>query len=529
MRSILLAVITFFAHTLGAQGLSRTYAIVYTNGKDTSAIERLVIDNGRWTGDLATASGRLTWSFQETSVGMSGPLLLSVFQQKGDTLPSQRVLFTNAGDRVRADFQIPARRTQSFPSRAGAFPLVNRSLATMAFAVRRIPRGQSGSIPVFLTSGAATHDATVSWRGDTAVVLLGALESRILLDANGDLLLADVPAENLRATRIDVGDAARVSLSASSYAAPDGAPYEATDVKISAADGHVLAATLTRPSNAAARAPVVITISGSGPQDRDETLPAVSGFRPFRQIADSLGRRGVAVLRYDDRGVGQSTGRFDRATSADFANDVRTVVAWLRARSDVDPDRIFLLGHSEGGMIAPMVAAADTKIAGIVLLAGPAKTGREIIDFQQRFAIDHDTTLKDSAARDAASARARRQLEATARQLNATGGENNPWLKFFFSYDPLATARTVRTPSLVLQGETDRQITSDQAALLGDALRASGNTDVTVRVFPGLNHLFVVDPDGDPSKYARLSTGRVSSEVIGAIADWIVAKTRPKS
>lgn len=520
--TILLAAMILFAHNVGAQGLSRTYQIVYTNGKDTSAIESLAIDNGRWTGDLATASGRLTWSFQETSPGMSGPVLLSVFQQKGDSLPSQRVMFTSSGNRMRADFQIPAPRTQAFPSRAGAFPLVNRSLATMAFAVRRIPRGQSGPIPMFLTSGGATTDANVSWRGDTAVVLLGALESRILFDANGDLLLAEVPAQNLRATRIDADDAARVSLSAASYAAPDGAPYVATDVKISAPDGHVLAATLTRPSSAGARAPVVITISGSGPQDRDETLAVVSGFRPFRQIADSLGRRGIAVLRYDDRGVGQSTGKFDRATSADFANDVRTVIAWLRARSDVDPDRIFLLGHSEGGMIAPMVAATDAKIAGIVLLAGPAQTGREIIYYQQRFAIDRDTSLKDPATRDAAAARARRQLDAIT-------AENNPWLKFFLSYGPLATARKVRTPSLVLQGETDRQITPSQAGLLADALRVSGNTDVAVRVFPGLNHLFVADPDGDPSNYARLTTGRVSSEVIGAIADWIAARTRPKS
>jgi dienelactone hydrolase len=517
---VLLAAIIFFAPYLGAQGLSRTYEIVYTNGKDTSAIEKLVIDNGRWTGDLATASGRLIWSFQETSPGMSGPLLLSAFQQKGDTLPSQRVMFTSSGNRMRADFQIPAPRTQAFPSRAGAFPLVNRSVATLAFAVRRIPRGQAGSIPMFLTSGAATTEANVSWRGDTAIVLLGALESRIVLDANGDLILADVPAQNLRVTRITADDAARVSLRASSYAAPDGAPYEATDVRISAPEGHVLAATLTRPSSAGVRVPVVITISGSGPQDRDETLPVVSGFRPFRQIADSLGRRGVAVLRYDDRGVGQSTGSFDRATSADFATDVRTVIAWLRGRSDVDPDRIFLLGHSEGGMIAPMVAATDATIAGIVLLAGPAHTGREIIYSQQRFAIDRDTSLKSPAARNAAAARARRQL-------NATSYENNPWLGFLVSHDPLATARKVRAPSLVLQGETDRQITSDQAALLGDALRAAGNTDVTLRVFPGLNHLFIADPDGDPSNYPRLSTGRVSNEVIGAIVDWVVARTRP--
>src|SRR4029078_10970985 len=104
---VFLAAIIFVARGLGAQGVARTYTAVYTTGKDTSAIERLVIDNGRWTGDIATAGGgHLTWSFQETSPGVSGPLLLSVFQRNGDSLPSQRVLFTNTDDRIRADFQI---------------------------------------------------------------------------------------------------------------------------------------------------------------------------------------------------------------------------------------------------------------------------------------------------------------------------------------------------------------------------------------------------------------------------------------
>jgi len=136
----------------------------------------------------------------------------------------------------------------------------------------------------------------------------------------------------------------------------------------------VLSGTLTRPRGTGARVPVVVTITGSGPQDRDGRLAGINGYRPFRALADTLGRRGVAVLRFDERGVGGSTGTYAGATTQDFAADVRAALAWLRTRPDVDPRRLALLGHSEGGIVAPMVAATDSVAAvvltGVALAAG---------------------------------------------------------------------------------------------------------------------------------------------------------------
>jgi dipeptidyl aminopeptidase/acylaminoacyl peptidase len=260
-----------------------------------------------------------------------------------------------------------------------------------------------------------------------------------------------------------------------------------------------------------------VTITGSGPEDRDEYLPFVAGYRPFRQVADTLGRRGIMVLRLDDRGTGESTGNFAMATSADFADDVRAAVAWLRARPDVNPARIALLGHSEGGLIAPMVAASDPRMAGIVLMAGPAKRGREVLDYQIRYAVEHDSTISP-ARRDSAYAALRKAADTTAAPT--------PWMKFFLDYDPVATIRRVRAPVLILQGGTDQQVTPDQAETLRAALREAGNRDVTVRVFPAHNHLFLPDSIGNPSGYARAPSGRIGPEVMGALAEWLVNRLK---
>jgi uncharacterized protein len=220
----------------------------------------------------------------------------------------------------------------------------------------------------------------------------------------------------------------------------------------------------------------------------------------------------------DDRGTGASTGDHNAATSADFANDVRAAIRWLRGRPDVASEDIVLLGHSEGGMIAPMFAATDPRVRGIILMAGPSQRGRDIILYQQRYAIDRDTTLTTLAARDSAAAVARATYDSIV--------PTRPWWQFFASYDPLETARTLRTPALVLHGETDRQVTAVQATELAEALRSAGNTDVTVRVFPGLNHLFLPDPDGSPANYPRLPSGRIGPEVMGTILDWLSARVQ---
>lgn len=163
-------------------------------------------------------------------------------------------------------------------------------------------------------------------------------------------------------------------------------------------------------------------------------------------------------------------------------------------------------------MIAPMVAATDPALAGIVLLAGPAYTGREIIDFQTANLVRGDSTIR-AAAKDSALRAARAQFDSTAAR--------SPWLRYFLTYDPIPTARRVRQPVLILHGATDQQVRPEEARRLESTIRTAGNTRVTLRIFPERNHLFLRDPVGFPGGYARLTNPRIDGEVLGTLADWL--------
>jgi fermentation-respiration switch protein FrsA (DUF1100 family) len=164
-----------------------------------------------------------------------------------------------------------------------------------------------------------------------------------------------------------------------------------------------------------------------------------------------------------------------------------------------------------------MVAAADPKLHAIVLMAGPSHTGRAILAYQQQYAVDSMLKLTGER-RDSA-------LRAMSRTLDSTAA-SQPWVKFFLDYDPIATAKRVKQPVLILQGATDRQVTPEQANELAQAFRAGGNRDVTVKFFPSTDHLFLPDPNGNPSGYARLPSKNVRTEVLGTIADWLAEHLR---
>ncbi|HKF55999.1 MAG TPA: alpha/beta fold hydrolase [Blastocatellia bacterium] len=311
------------------------------------------------------------------------------------------------------------------------------------------------------------------------------------------------------------------------YSAPAGAPFTAEEVTVQA-NGFTLAGTLLLPKTGRRPFSAVIMITGSGQQTRDEPipLPGLKEYKPFRQIAESLAGAGVAVLRVDDRGVGGSTGRdtLAQATTSSFADDTRAQVAYLRTRTEIDPARIALVGHSEGGIIAPMVAASDPRIAAIVLMAGSAKRGYEITMFQQKAAL---AELKLSEEEKNKKIAQQRELIDTV----ISGGDTSklpaqarlPWVKEFWSYDPLPTIRKVHQPILILQGELDQQVTADQAPMLEKAAREAGNKDVTMRVFPGLNHLFLPSKTGALSEYASLSVTNLGDDFLKALTDWMGA------
>jgi dipeptidyl aminopeptidase/acylaminoacyl peptidase len=303
------------------------------------------------------------------------------------------------------------------------------------------------------------------------------------------------------------------------YSAPAGAPYTAEDVSVKTPAGHTLAGTLTLPNGAssARRVAAVITISGSGRQDRDSAL-GFQGYRPFRQIADALARRGIAVLRMDDRGTGASDGAFKGATSADFGEDARAGLAYLRTRPEIRADRLGVIGHSEGAVIAPMVAEKEANLRAIVLLAGVAEPARSALHFQIKNQYDHDAKLTPER---------RAELIAAIPQRMEGMMAADPWMKYFLTYDPAAAMRRVSTPVLILTGANDKQAVPEQVALQEAAFRQGGNQDVTARVLPGLNHLFVEDSDGFPGNYSKLPPPvMMRNDVLEIITDWLATRLR---
>lgn len=346
---------------------------------------------------------------------------------------------------------------------------------------------------------------------------------------------------------------------------PEPAPYREEPVTFSSGDVR-LAGTLTLPEGEPPHRAVVL-IGGSGPQDRDSN---VFGFPLFATLADRLARAGIAVLRYDDRGVGGSSGSTMQSTTEDFAADVAAALETLAARGDIDGDRIGLLGISEGGLVAPLVAVRHPgKVALVVLMAAPALDGQAILeaqaaalaraqgageeDIEKNLAIQRsifaavrgekswdqvdremDETIRAALAAAPESQRAaitdedalvRAQIEA---QL---GMARTPWFRFFLDYDPAVTLRALKaTPVLALYGERDLQVPAEMnRKAMAEALRLAGNPGVEIRVVPGANHLFQAAKTGSAREYATLPK-EFAPGVVEAIAGFILRHTpRPSA
>jgi dipeptidyl aminopeptidase/acylaminoacyl peptidase len=280
-----------------------------------------------------------------------------------------------------------------------------------------------------------------------------------------------------------------------------------------------LGGTLTLPARGRGPFPAVTTLTGSGAHYRDGNRTPEHPYRPFRQIAERLAACGVATLRLDDRGVGESTGQADAATAEDTAADAEAALTFLRARPEIDRRRLGLIGHSYGGEIAPMVAAADPGVAAVVLLAGPARPFRETMRYQHRYRIENDPAVAP-AEREKALAEAMVQQEANVK------ASTEAWRPSIQDRDPLPTARRLRMPVLILQGSTDRAVPPEDAVLLEEAVREGGNARVERHLFPGVNHHFQRDPVGAREGYDRLPTQDLAPEVLDTLCTWLPATLR---
>jgi alpha-beta hydrolase superfamily lysophospholipase len=286
-------------------------------------------------------------------------------------------------------------------------------------------------------------------------------------------------------------------------------------VRVRAHDGVRLAGEYVRPLTGTVRS-VVVFVSGSGPQDRDLAVPGLPQYRPFAELAYALAARGVGSVRVDDRGVGASGGAAFRSSRQVEALDVHAVLAWLHERVGQQAVPVALVGHSDGAHVALDVAAADARVGRVVLLAAPARSGRELARAQRRqwLAGQADTTTaSDRRAHEAALQRA----EAATERLAAL----DPWMHDWLDHDPQANVPAVAAEVLLVHGEQDRQVPVAHAAELAALLRARGTASVQLRRVPGVNHLLLADSIGDPQGYARLATRTLPASLREAIVQWL--------
>jgi fermentation-respiration switch protein FrsA (DUF1100 family) len=330
-------------------------------------------------------------------------------------------------------------------------------------------------------------------------------------------------------------------------------PYLSEDISFeNKTAGIKLVGTLTMPSEGS-NFPAVVLISGSGPQDRDEAL---LGHKPFLVLSDHLTKQGIAVLRYDDRGTAKSEGDFSAATSADFKTDVLAAIKYLKSRTEIDTEKIGLIGHSEGGIIAPMVAVESNDVAFIVLMAGTGIRGNELLlrqseligkasgmsDTQLKKAKEfnkgaydivvnnvNEGTIKEDLKKYLEESVAKNPELATGSGLKEEvfidqilGQLTSPWMSYFLKHDPSEVLQKVDCPVLAIVGEKDLQVPAEVNLIaIEQALKDGGNTQYTIKELEGLNHLFQEAETGAPSEYAQIEQ-TIAPQALELMSSWIL-------
>ena len=336
-------------------------------------------------------------------------------------------------------------------------------------------------------------------------------------------------------------------------------PYLVKDVVFSNKKEIInLSGTLTLPKEKG-KSPAVILIAGSGPNDRDETI---FGHKPFWVLADYLSRNGIAVLRYDKRGVDKSGGEYFTATTQDFADDAKAALNYLKTRKDIDTLKIGLIGHSEGGIIAPMIASQKKDIRYVVLMAGLGVSGEELSLAQNQFAFNKTSlSVKEKEAlyeilrkvyksvdnwtgyvgSETERNSLKKELKVLWQNLPAeikgevseetfiektTANISSPWFRHFLKVNPSDYLQKLSIPVLVINGEKDIQVEyKSNLAAIETALKKGNNKQYKIKSYSNLNHLFQESTTGDIDEYAKIEQ-TISPKVLSDITNWIEAQIK---
>lgn len=344
----------------------------------------------------------------------------------------------------------------------------------------------------------------------------GALDAKVTIDDRSRFVRLEIISASLLVVRADLATVATRTQTTKN-------PTDA-DVTIPA-PGFNLGGTITTPPIIGTlRHPAIVLVGGPGQAGRDES---VAGIPIFAQLAGTLAEQGFIVLRYDKRGAGQSGGRTETATLTDYADDVIAAVKWLSKRKDVDPRRITVAGHSEGGSVAMIAAAKEKRIVSIVLIAAPGTAGAELILEQQRHALD----LMQVAA-DERQAKIDLQTRIHTAVISEKGWEavplemrrqaDTPWFRSLLLFDPAKIMPKVKQPILIVQGDLDTQVAPQHADKLAELARARKNAPtVEVKHIAGVNHLLVPATTGEVSEYGELKEKTISPAVAKTIVEWL--------
>ena len=534
----------FVVNQNGATIITENYSLVYTPKDGYILISQAKVSAGNNKATLAQQyqlTPGFSLAFYQLAVETQSASQIVSAQPRGATLHLE----------VRAGKQV---QTRDIPNRNTTFILDNNlvsqyQLLIMAARAEKLNRTFTAVVPQALLTLPAHLDGPDQiaftsngkpYSGKRYTLTLGDLSITIIM-YNGHLAALFNPAQHVTAydqTMFPHGVTYNAATSANRPATSSNAGRE--EAVTFTSGGVTLAGTLELPATGTGPFPAVLMIAGSGPVDRNENAP---GLRTdiLSQLAAAFATHGIASLRYDKRGVGQSGGDFKTASLDDFVADARAALAYLRGRAQVDPNHIFILGHSAGGIIGPMIAANDHKLAGLILLAAPAHPLDYIIRHQieelNRAAGKTDAQVNAALAQedqflnfvrdshgnwsDYTFAQLKTAMPWLTKdrlpQLTAT---SLAWLRENFHHDPLKTIAQVACPVLIIQGEKDFQVPATEATMLAQALHAAGNSDVTLDVLPNLNHLMRYQTEAPNLTYRHLDQP-VDPRVIDAVTNWI--------